>query len=113
MAKPISGKARCTIAGPGQMPDNPHPIPKIIEPRINFLSIRREVTQENGLPSKVFRRFFIKRNSTKYTITAEPKTKRRAGFQFAPPRVKKFLIFSGSIIPDNESPHPKRTPDMK
>ena len=34
-----SSKARFTMAGPGHIPKTPHPIPNIIEPKINFLSI--------------------------------------------------------------------------
>ena len=100
------------IAGPGQNPTTPHPMPKRIDPKIRLISIFFE---EGKIIFFVKIKFclFLKKNRRGEVIKiAPPITKARDGSHI-PNMSKKLITLAGLVILEIVKPVPKITPLMK
>ena len=99
------------IAGPGHKPAKPHPIPKRTEPIMRSRLIS-ELGGSGNLSSNIgFRpsEYFQAKN---IGTMAPPITKASVGSQ-SPNTSSHPCTFEVSVIPENNSPMPKREPDIK
>ncbi len=101
---------KLTNAGPGQIPTNPQPIPKITEPPINFKVIPAFVGRQS-CEFELLDMFWLigSLSMSPYVSNAVAITTANDGFQ-SPATSRKPKIFDGSTIPDTASPSPKINP---
>ena len=99
------------IAGPGQSPDSPHPIPKRMAHAMRFLSSTPFLSQEKfHLVSKKGEFFLLRKYCPKIdTMSAPVITKKSAGSQF-PNISKNPIVFCGESISEKARPNQNRVP---
>ena len=107
----LSPKPREAKAGPGHKPARPHPIPKSTEPIIRSGFILELWGSGNLSPNIGFRPFEYLHAKNMGTM-APPITKASVGSQL-PNKSNHPCTFEVSVMPENNSPMPKREPDMK
>ena len=100
------------IAGPGQSPTRPHPIPNITEPNNNFLSIFFILGKIIFIPKSDIVFFLKQKNIGAVINIAPPITKISEASQLWV-ILKKPITFSGFVIPEITRPMPKIIPHIK
>lgn len=104
--------AKDTIAGAGQNPIMPHPMPNNADPTIKDESISVRLGNSKSKLSNVLFFFLARLNAKKLINTAEAITNNNDGSQFSP-KVKKLIIFEGLVIWARIKPIPKMIPTNK
>jgi hypothetical protein len=106
-----SRKTILPSAGPGQSPDNPHPIPKSIAPMTSFMSITHVFSQEKfHCVSKYGPVFFLRNNCpTIDTIRAPDTANSNVGSQL-PDISKNPMVRLGESISEKARPNQKSIP---
>ena len=98
------------MAGPGQKPTTPQPIPKISAPKISLPSIGDIEGAGNVPPNRGFGSVITSGNPTAATPTAPNMTKARLGSQ-SPVKSRNASTFAGSTIWETQRPKPNRAPE--
>ena len=104
--------AKDTIAGAGQNPIMPHPMPNNADPTIKDESISVRLGNSKSKLSNVLFFFLARLNAKKLINTAKAITNNNDGSQFSP-KVKKLIIFEGLVIWAMIKPTPKMMPTNK
>ncbi|MEY4453885.1 MAG: hypothetical protein RI951_479 [Pseudomonadota bacterium] len=104
--------AKDTIAGAGQKPTMPQPIPNKADPTIKNESISVRLGISKSKLSNVLFFFLARLNAKKLMNTADAITNNNDGSQFSP-KVKKPIIFEGLVIWARINPTPKIIPTNK
>ena len=104
--------AKDTIAGAGQKPTMPQPIPNKADPTIKNESISVRLGISKSKLSNVLFFFLARLNAKKLINTADVITNNNDGSQFSP-KVKKPIIFEGLVIWAMIKPTPKMMPTNK
>ncbi len=104
--------AKDTIAGAGQNPTMPHPMPNNADPTIKDESISVRLGNSKSKLSNVLFFFLARLNAKKLMNTADAITNNNDGSQLSP-KVKKPIIFEGLVIWVRINPIPKIMPTNK
>src|SRR5579859_2399984 len=104
--------ARFTSAGPGQIPERPQPIPNSAEPVSSGASISLRAGHENFAANSGALRRCASAKPAPATMTAPAMTKASVA-SHAPKTSRKPSTFSGSVMPEINSPSPKTKPQLK
>ena len=104
--------AKDTIAGAGQNPIMPHPMPNNADPTIKDESISVRLGNSKSKLSNVLFFFLARLNAKKLMNTADAITNNNDGSQLSP-KVKKPIIFEGLVIWVRINPIPKIMPTNK
>src|SRR5580698_7487080 len=104
--------ARFTSAGPGQIPERPQPIPNSAEPTNSGASISLRDGHENLIANSGALRRRASAKPAAATATAAAITKASVA-SHAPKTSRKPSTFSGSLMPEINSPSPKMRPQPK